>query len=354
MISPVSSASGGAVIPPELILEAEAATDICSRILPPPDQILPDFADRGDKCFVIGTSKSRKSFTALQTGLHIVAGDAGMPFGRVEEGMRVLYVNLEIRKSHFERRLQKMARGLGIEGEPLSRFTVAHCRGRQVDAQHVVATALSVQADAIILDPAYKLQGWDEKDVGPWLAKFDSIVELTRALLIVVHHEKKGVAGDRQAIDRGAGDGKMSRDYDCALQIAPQRDEPNDCVVYSQVQRNYMPHAPVVMRFENGAFIKTDLPPIEATSQSLRAGAGKREVNLEAIIAMVRDHGPYSKCELREILIREGCTHRSAGPYIDTMERLSPEIVLHRERKPGGRTMVCTPAQKAAMEAGER
>ncbi len=65
----------------KFILDAETVTDICERVLPAPDQVLSDFADRGDKMFIIGTSKSRKSFTALQIALHIVSGGrAGMPF----------------------------------------------------------------------------------------------------------------------------------------------------------------------------------------------------------------------------------------------------------------------------------
>ena len=63
------------------ICETSTMSGIRDRVLPPPDQILVDFADRGDKCFLIGTSKSRKSFTALQIALHIVSGGkARMPF----------------------------------------------------------------------------------------------------------------------------------------------------------------------------------------------------------------------------------------------------------------------------------
>ncbi len=267
--------------------------------------------------------------------------------------MKAVYFNLEIRANHFNRRLQRMARHLDIDQAALSDLLIVQCRGKQIDVDHVIHTAKANQADVIIIDPAYKLFGWDEKDVSIWLRNFDLIVEATNALLIVIHHEKKGVAGDRQAVDRGAGDGKMSRDYDCALQIAPQRDEPDTCIVLSQVQRNYAPADAVVMRFESGAFEETDLPPIEATSQSLRAGAGKKEPSNDAIIRLIQDHGPYSKTELREILIREGCTTRSAPAYIDALARITPEVVIHKERKPGGRTMVCTLSQRAEME-GEK
>lgn len=266
--------------------------------------------------------------------------------------MNVLYINPEIKEGHFNKRVQRMARTLEIDDTALQNLHVAHRRGKPTTARHIIETALAVKADVIIIDPAYKLAEWDEKDVSLWLANFDLIVEKTNALLIVVHHEKKGVAGDRQGVDRGSGDGKMSRDYDCALLLAPQRDEPEDCVVFSQVQRNYAPAAPVVMRFEYGAFEETDLPPIEATSQSMRSKAGKSEPSQEAIVRLIRDHGPYSKTELKEILIREGCTSRGAPAYIDTLLRLSAEVEQVKERKAGGRTMVCTLSQKTAILQG--
>jgi hypothetical protein len=336
----------------QFICVTSTMSGIRDRVLPPPDQILVDFADRGDKCFLIGTSKSRKSFTALQIALHIVSGGkARMPF-KVGGKLNVLYKNLEIKEHHLDKRAQRMARTLEIEDSALQNLHVAHRRGKPTTARHIIETAKATKADVIVIDPAYKLEGWDEKDVTLWLHNFDLIVEATGALLIIVHHEKKGVAGDRQGVDRGSGDGKMSRDYDCALLLAPQRDEPEDCVVFSQVQRNYPPADPVVMRFDYGAFEETDLPPIEATSQSMKAKSGKREPTDESIVRLIRDHGPYSKTELKEILIREGCTARGAPAFIDSLLRLNAELQQVKERKAGGRTMICTLSQKAAILQG--
>jgi RecA-family ATPase len=336
----------------EFTCETVCMADIRDRELPPPDQVLVDFADRGDKLFIIGTSKSRKSFTALQTALHIVSGGmARMPFEVGGKGLSVLVFNPEIKGHHYDKRAQRMARTLDISPDNLRNLHVAHRRGKKTTARHIIETAKAVNAQVIIIDPAYKLAGWDEKDVSEWLENFDRIVEETGCLLVVVHHEKKGVAGDRQGVDRGSGDGKMSRDYDCALLLAPQRDEPDDCVVFSQIQRNYAPADPVVMRFDHGAFEETDLPPIEATSQTLRAKAGKKEPSQESIVRLIRDHGPYSKTELKEILIREGCTTRSAPAYIDMLARLDASIEIYKERKPGGRTLVCTTEQRIRMES---
>ena len=303
--------------------------------------------------FIIGGSKSKKSFTALQTSLHVVSGGkAGMPFDVPKEGMTVVLFNPEIKGHHLEKRVQRMARKLGISKDALSRLHIAHRRGLVTDEEQIIATAKYHKADVIIIDPAYKLFEWDEKDVGPWLAKFDRIVEATNALLIIVHHEKKGVAGDRQGIDRGAGDGKMQRDYDCALLLAPQRDEPEDCLVFSQIQRNYAPADPVVMRFDFGAFEPTELPAIEATSQSQRAQGGKKVPPIDAIVRMIDEHGPFATTEFNAILVKEGCTTRGSRPFIDGLLRLEEGAVFEmKERKPGGRKMICNLSQKLAMEA---
>lgn len=329
-------------------VELRDATAIESRDIPPPDQVVQDLADRGDKLFIIGSSKARKSFFTLQLAAHMASGGrAGLEF-MVDSPKRVLYLNLEIQGNHFERRFQRMIKACGMQGAILAgTLNIAHRRGNPLSDAEIIATAKSVRADVIIIDPAYKMMGWDEKDLTPMLAMFDRIVNETNSLLIIVHHEKKGMAGDRQGVDRGSGDGKMARDYDAAILLAMQRDEP-DAVVITQIQRNYPPCDRFCLMFENGAFHPTDLPPVEATSQSMKKSAsGAKEPDYAVIERMVRDHGPYSKTEFIEVLREAGCTDRGAKAYAERIVRLKGfDVNQTREKRPGGRIMFHTSAQR--------
>ena len=332
-----------------------AAAPIVTLELPAPDQILCDFADRGDKLFIIGGSKTRKSFATLQLAMHVASGGmAGLPFG-VPRPHRVLFLNLEIHGGHFRRRIQRMAKRLGLTNEIETLF-VCDLRGQQIQPADIVDAARETRADVVIVDPAYKLAGWDEVDASQWLAGFDSIVEAAAALLIVVHHEKKGMAGDRQGVDRGSGDGRIQRDYDAALLLAPQRDEPS-AIVLSQVQRNYAALDPCVLRFDCGAFVEApDLAPIEATSRTSRAKVGAVAIGPDKVETIVRDHGPIGALPLREKLRQLGATRDQADTSMqEALASPGLDVYTHHERKAGGRKLFASKAQiqRLTAEAGE-
>jgi RecA-family ATPase len=96
---------------------------------PPPDQILADTFDLGDKVAIIGSSKLRKSFLLLQFLLSVAAGRDFLSF-RVPKARRVLHIQFEIQGNHFHRRVRRMAKALGIKSADLGdRFQVINARG---------------------------------------------------------------------------------------------------------------------------------------------------------------------------------------------------------------------------------
>jgi hypothetical protein len=322
------------------------ATSIEDRDIPPPDQIIPGLADRGDKLFIIGSSKAKKSFFTLQMATHIASGGKSqLPF-EMDGPKRVLYLNLEIQDDHFERRYQRMVKRLSMRGCILAgTLSIAHRRGKPLSDDEIIATAKALRAEVIIIDPAYKLMGWDEKDLTPMLCMFDRIVVETKSLLVIVHHEKKGVAGDRQGIDRGSGDGKMSRDYDAAILLAAQKDEPG-AIVVTQIQRNYAPTEPFTLEYDEGAFIGSELPAIEATTQSMRKKGASTDPSPATIEALVELQGPFAKCEFLEVLRRQGCSARGSASYADMIVRLPHiDVNMTRENVAGGRIMYHTSSQ---------
>ena len=85
---------------------------------------------------------------------------------------------------------------------------------------------------AIIIDPLYKVMDGDENsnsDVSKMVSQFDRIARETGAAVIYAHHFAKGVGGDRDAIDRGAGAGTFARDPDAILTMVQlDKQDPGD------------------------------------------------------------------------------------------------------------------------------
>ena len=204
------------------------------------ETIVPFLLDRGDKMFIIGPPKVRKSFFTLQMALSIAGGIdfLGWP---IPEPKRVGLIQFEIKAEHFWRRVRRVAHGLGIEADLLGdRLQILNMRG-----QPPKLDLMPDACDVLIYDPLYKIYaslGADENaatEVGQVLGAVDSVVEAQDVAAVLVHHDAKGRPGDRDSRDRGAGSGVVSRDYDCCVTLTPHKYQPEGAVVIETIQRNY-------------------------------------------------------------------------------------------------------------------
>lgn len=326
-----------------------------AEIEPPlPDPVFKGLADRGDKMVLIGGSKTMKTFVALQAATLLSSGVEVGPFLNYERrrSLRVLYLNMEIKGMNMLRRFKRMCRALRIDPREIGdRLAFANLRGYEMRPAHIMAMTRMHAADVVIADPFYKLHDGDENsamDIKPILAAFDRITEATGALVILVHHEKKGQAGDRQAIDRGAGSGVLARDFDAALYLAPHAVEEQTLVV-STISRNYPPQAPFTIQWDDGCFIVSDLAPVEATTTTRRRADSKKEVMSDAqVIRIIESEGPFPTERLTRRLMRAGLTKDLSK---ETFRRLISEKSLDafKERKFHGITWIGTPKQVAVQ-----
>ncbi len=234
------------------------------------ETIIPFLLDRGDKMFIIGPPKVRKSFFTLQMALSIAGGIdfLGWP---IPEPKRVGLVQFEIKAEHFWRRVRRLARGLGIDASLLDdRLQILNMRGKPPRLD-----VMPGACDVLIFDPLYKIYaavGADENaatEVGKVLGAVDGVVETQDVAAVLVHHDAKGRPGDRDSRDRGAGSGVLSRDYDCCLTLTPHKDHPEDAVVLEVLQRNYKSPEPFVARwFDDHFAVEDELAPEMETTRS--------------------------------------------------------------------------------------
>jgi archaellum biogenesis ATPase FlaH len=241
--------------------------------------------DKGDKVLIVGQSKTRKSFFSLQMSISLALGIPFFNF-HIEGGKKVLLVQFEIKQDRYHSRISRMIKQMQIESpnEKLNNLQILNARGygsKLEDLQLLIQeNAKTIQPDIIVLDPLYKLIDGDEskaEDVKKILRYFDSLAESTGAAVVYIHHDKKGVAGDQQIIDRGAGSGVLARDADACIYLSLHADA-EKALVLDFISRNHEPLKGYCIEWNNGAFDLSSLAPDKQTSRTQRH---KRVLNSE-------------------------------------------------------------------------
>lgn len=250
------------------------ASDWLNSEPPPPDQIIEGLFDKGDKFGIIGGSKQRKSFFFIQMMMCIATGRDFLGY-RVPKKRRVLMIQFEIQRNHYHRRIEKMAKALGISEEELgNNLLIINARGLGVTAADVTGEicriALENRVEIVAFDPLYKLMYDGENapsDFRLIFSAFDHLAEKAEAAVAYVHHDPKGEAGDRNLQDRGAGSNILSRDYDACFALSAHGSGDDKVAVVEVLLRNYPPRDGICIEWNGQCFIpRTDLPATKRTS----------------------------------------------------------------------------------------
>lgn len=225
--------------------------------------------DRGDKVVIIGKSKTRKSFFALQLLLACVTSRPFLGFD-IPKARKALLIQYEIKDAHFHGRLERMCDAMGILPSDLKhKLSIINARGKDLDKTQVIKYIKESGAEVVLFDPLYKLMEGAEnavEDFKPILKWFDEIAEATKAAILYVHHDKKGFVGEQDTADRGAGSSILGRDFDASFYLTPHEDK--SLVVLQALTRNYAPKEDVSVQWVNGCFQQSDLPVRIRTSKS--------------------------------------------------------------------------------------
>ena len=283
------------------------ASEWLSQEPPQPEYILDQVFEEKSRVLLVGSSKTRKSFLSLQLG---VALAAGMPFLgiAIPRPRRVLLVNLENSKDWQHRRMRGMCETLGVPAEALEdRLRFLNGRGLSLDLRQIEAAAINHHAEVVILDPLYKLDGGaDESDMAErkrLVAALEAMTARTGAALVIVHHDAKGAAGDRNVRDRGAGSSIINRDVDATLALTMWSEgeaNADNLMVLSILARNAPPRKDMSLAFADFAFSHDpDRTPCKATSKT-RVFATP-PFNEGAALALVAEKG-MTKMAYREAI----------------------------------------------------
>ena len=242
-------------------LRAETVEDFTATPPAPPDPIVANCFESGDKVELIAPSKCRKSFWALDLALHVAAG---FPFCglTIPKPRRVLLVNLEVKRDWMKRRVLQRLGGYGLSGRDLQgRLSLMNCRGQGGHVRDAILSRVkALKPDFVIIDPRYKLMRPDEdENTGSGLIGIlnllDAIAEENAAVMIV-SHDKKGDIKGQDIRDRGAGSNWAARDVDCRFVMTPKKNDEYGVEV-GVLARNYPPRPSLDLKAETGRFVQT-------------------------------------------------------------------------------------------------
>ena len=192
----------------------------------PPTWIVRDFIAHDMKGDLCGSSKTFKTFAALQLGLCVAGGIDYLGAFKINEPHGVAYFNLELFAWNFWERAKAQSAALGIPDACLDNFLVYNLRGKEAtlrsQTQGYIDQMLAAGTELVFVDPRYKLMQGDESEntgegLREVLALRDRLAEHFATLFVT--HDAKGDTAAKKSTDRGAGSYTAGADFDFRLTI---------------------------------------------------------------------------------------------------------------------------------------
>ena len=267
------------------------AVDLVAEDLPAPVEIVKGLIHQGTKVVVGGGSKSFKTWTLLDLAISVSYGLNWMGFECVPG--RVLYVNMEIHKTFFQKRLAKICESKGVTqvSDRLDIWNLrGHTAGYRILIPQIIKRIKESGYSIVILDPIYKVYGnTDENsasEVGQLLNELERIcVETGSAIAFGAHYSKGNQAG-KESIDRISGSGVFARDPDTILPFTKHEEE--DAFVVEPILRNLPPIRPFVIRWNFPLMERDD----QADPSKLKQAGGRPKEHSPDTLLSVLNDGP--------------------------------------------------------------
>jgi AAA domain len=196
-----------------------------------------------------GASKTYKSWTTMELA---VAVSQGSKFLKWEANAgRVFYVDTELEKYDFRKRLGDIANAKGVSIDP-GDITYMSLRGLSTSLDKLVS-ALKKRArgyDLIVIDAIYSVLGAREENSNEDIAQIGGLLlqlaEATGAAVVFTHHFSKGSKVGIRGIEKSSGAGAWGRFPDCSIAIDQHSED--GCFNVEVDTRTFAPIKPFVVR----------------------------------------------------------------------------------------------------------
>jgi hypothetical protein len=260
--------------PPETFPPIQPATKLNSLNLTEPPQVIRGLLHQGHRAILGAPSKARKSWVLIDVAIAVALGKNWLGFN-CNQGP-VLYIDYELDPYFTNFRINEICRA---HGWPIpEHLDIWNLRGKNMTIDQLLPEMKKQIGEKkyslIIPDPIYKTQaGRDENsagDVSMLVLEIEKVAIETGAAVLVADHFAKGLAANKEVLDRISGSGVKARAVDTYLALTPH-EEDDLTFTLSAIVRNFPPVDEFVVRFKF-PFMEIDptLDPTKLKTKRLR------------------------------------------------------------------------------------
>ena len=283
---------------------------------------------------LIAPPKSHKTFLALYLAVCVAIGRDVFGVFPVENPGPVLYIDCELHRETFAKRLAAVCTGMGVMQDQLAgRLDVLNLRGRLRDLNALGPLLRGLGRGrycVIVLDALYRLLPADvdensNADITRLYNLLDQYAAATGAAFIIIHHASKGVQGGKAVTDVGSGAGAQSRAADAHVVLRQHEEE--GAAVFEAVVRSFPPQPAICLRWEYPVWkLAPDLNPkaLKIESRRRKPDAKSEQADVPApepwtvarLVAML-SADPLAKRIVISNAMGQGLSQRKAEALVD-------------------------------------
>ena len=289
---------------------------------------------------VTGKAKSKKSFLVAQMALCLASGEPFMGH-KIAHPYRVVVLNLEMDQGDYEQRLRDITKKLVLaDGRLVGQYRTWFSPDGESPRRDELER-LAGNCEVFVIDCYYSLVG-DENDIV--IGK--ETIEVIKALMakgrsvILVHHDKRGLSGDQEVVDRGSGTTVLSRAMGAMVSIGKSVDEDYDCIEVEG--RSVVNFKPLAIKLEDGALVAYHGKKTEMKTSKNRVRKEPPKLTDDQCLALLRN-GPMQKKAFEDKLDDEWHLGRAETRRLVFRLIDQGKIVKKLEKAKGGKMMVELP-----------
>lgn len=302
----------------------EDGSDTITEEIPDPIEIIDGLITEQSKAVIGGGSKTFKTWLSLNLSLAVQSGTSFL--GRTCLKQRVLYVNLELKRRTFKKRVQHIVKHLNLTVER-GWFCELHLRGKLsgLKVKDIVNRILDVilekRCSLVILDPIYKVNvEGDENSSLDQTRLFNELDRITtegNATLVFNDHFSKGNQAEKDPLDAIRGSSAKGGDVDAAI-VLRSLEEPL-CYRVDVVHRELPPVEPFCISWQFPVMVpREDLDP-DTLRRPKKAKGGPKPRDLSEILSPMLDHPQSNPCSFRQWADALKISHSTLQPYVSTL-----------------------------------